>query len=379
MSRICQRLGMVYYVDSAPLLTLYVTIRGLNLAERAGALVEMALMYASMALATGLIPRFGLARHYARLALEAGLRTTDSAARGWVHELRGSLAFGFGEWESARTELEQALALFENLGARRPADECRALLGAAAGAHGEFARGLRLWEQVVVNSRRRHDVNATAWGLTGQADNLLSLGRVEEAIARAAEAIALREAYPLQVSEMVRTSTSPVMALARLRRDEVDLARPELAVGAELVARPPTAPFTYAGHTAVAGAYLAVIEITDRTERRAVMKAARRALRHLGAFARVFPIGRPRFLLYRGLLDWADGHPARARRSWEGALAAAGQLDMPYEQALALRELGRRAPLAIERDERLARAAELFRRLGAAADLAETEALARAA
>jgi class 3 adenylate cyclase/tetratricopeptide (TPR) repeat protein len=379
MSRICQRLGMVYYVDSAPLPTLYVTIRGLNLAERAGALVEMAQMYASMALATGLIPLFGLARHYARLALEAGLRTTDSAARGWVHELRGSLAFGFGEWESARTELEQALALFENLGARRPADECRALLGAAAGAHGEFVRGLRLWEQVVANSRRRHDVNATAWGLTGQADNLLSLGRVEEAIARAAEAIALREAYPLQVSEMVRTSTSPVMALARLRRDEVDLARPELAVGADLVARPPTAPFTYAGYTAVPGAYLAVLEITDRTGRRAVMKAARRALGHLGAFARVFPIGRPRFLLYKGLLDWADGHPARARRSWESALAAAGQLDMPYEQALALRELGRRAPLAIERDERLARAAELFRRLGAAADLAETEALARAA
>jgi hypothetical protein len=68
---------------------------------------------------------------------------------------------------------------------------------------------------------------------------------------------------------------------------------------------------------------------------------AARAVGHLGRFARVFPIGRPRYLLLRGHLAWTAGRAAAARRDWRAALAAADRLDMRYDQALALDVLGR--------------------------------------
>jgi hypothetical protein len=68
---------------------------------------------------------------------------------------------------------------------------------------------------------------------------------------------------------------------------------------------------------------------------------AARAVGHLGRFARVFPIGRPRYLLLRGHLAWTAGRAAAARRDWRAALAAAERLDMRYDQALALDVLGR--------------------------------------
>jgi hypothetical protein len=95
---------------------------------------------------------------------------------------------------------------------------------------------------------------------------------------------------------------------------------------------------------------------------------------HLGRFARVFPIGRPRALLHRGLVAWADGHPARARRDWRAALAAAERLEMGYEQALALDILGRHGEPG-QRPAARERAGRLFERLGVR-DLTSPEVLA---
>jgi hypothetical protein len=95
---------------------------------------------------------------------------------------------------------------------------------------------------------------------------------------------------------------------------------------------------------------------------------------HLDRYARVFPIGRPRALLHRGLIAWADGRAARARRDWRAALAAAERLDMRYEQALALDILGRHGEPG-QRAAARERAGSLFEWLGVR-DLTSPEVLA---
>jgi hypothetical protein len=101
---------------------------------------------------------------------------------------------------------------------------------------------------------------------------------------------------------------------------------------------------------------------------------AEQAVGYLGRYARVFPIGRPRALLYRGLLAWLAGRPAPARRAWRDALAAADRLGMRYDQALALEMLGRHGEPG-QRPRYRERARELFDQLGVT-DQSSPEALA---
>jgi tetratricopeptide (TPR) repeat protein len=68
---------------------------------------------------------------------------------------------------------------------------------------------------------------------------------------------------------------------------------------------------------------------------------AGQACQALRLYARAFPIGQPRAWLWQGLYEWLSGRPGRAKAAWRKSLAAAERLAMPYEQALALSELGR--------------------------------------
>src|SRR5207253_3011809 len=99
---------------------------------------------------------------------------------------------------------------------------------------------------------------------------------------------------------------------------------------------------------------------------------ARRACAALWRFAGVFPIGRPRAWLRQGLAHWLAGRPRRAVRAWDRACQEARRLGMPYEEGLAEFEAGRHLPPDDpRRPAHLARAREVFARLGTAPDLAE--------
>ncbi|MCI0527435.1 MAG: hypothetical protein L0Y56_08320, partial [Nitrospira sp.] len=102
---------------------------------------------------------------------------------------------------------------------------------------------------------------------------------------------------------------------------------------------------------------------------------AGRACKALHRYARIFPIGRPRAWLWQGLYDWLAGRPSKAFKTWKKSLATAEQLVMPYEQGLTHYEIGRH----LESDDpargvHLNRAYEIFIKLGAAYDLARTQA-----
>lgn len=105
------------------------------------------------------------------------------------------------------------------------------------------------------------------------------------------------------------------------------------------------------------------------TEReKSEMKAlAQQACRALHKFARTYPIARARAFLWQGLYDWLDGKPRSAQKNWQKSLAAAQKLSMPYDEALVYREIGRH-DTGSKRDLNLARANEIFGRLGVALD-----------
>jgi hypothetical protein len=85
----------------------------------------------------------------------------------------------------------------------------------------------------------------------------------------------------------------------------------------------------------------------------------------LRGFARVFRIGRPRALLLTGRELEISGGTQTALRATNKSLACALRLGMPYEEALARRQLGKLLPAADpQKSHQLKQALALFSRLG---------------
>src|SRR5215211_5019121 len=66
--------------------------------------------------------------------------------------------------------------------------------------------------------------------------------------------------------------------------------------------------------------------------------------------------------LVRDYGDWLNGKPRSAQQNWQKRLGAAQKLSMPYDEALAYREIGRHTT-GSERDFNLACATEIFSRV----------------
>ena len=104
-------------------------------------------------------------------------------------------------------------------------------------------------------------------------------------------------------------------------------------------------------------------------ERAAFEKLADQAVRGAEAYAKVFPIGLPFSLLWRGLRLKLAGQPDKARRVWERCHAEAVRMNLPYEEGRALLEMGRHLPPGHpERRSLIGRASAIFTELSALVD-----------
>jgi tetratricopeptide (TPR) repeat protein len=90
-----------------------------------------------------------------------------------------------------------------------------------------------------------------------------------------------------------------------------------------------------------------------------------RAIAKFHWYAKVFPVGRPRWLCHRGTMHWLAGQPRKAARDWARSLREAEKMEMPLEQGFAHYEIGRHADKdSPERTKHLTLALEIFEQLG---------------
>ena len=213
---------------------------------------------------------------------------------------------------------------------------------------GELAAVRPLLAELDRLGRQSGDAQVRAWAVAGHAVIGLRTGDLAEASA------ALRR----------RPAPAPEALLALLQGDRA-MAVETLRRALEQAALPPVKCYwfdLYAMSAEVALALWLDRRGRDGGDTGPWRAMADQAVGYLGRYARVFPIGRPRALLHRGLLAWTAGRAA-ARRDWQAALAAAERLGMRYEQALALDMLGRHGEPG-RRPANRERAAALFQELG---------------
>jgi class 3 adenylate cyclase/tetratricopeptide (TPR) repeat protein len=345
-------------------LSFYVSLRCLNLAERAQPSAETALVYAVMTNGAGALPLHGLARRYRDLALETARTLDDPALDSQVLLFISLYEGGTGDWPVCRERVARAEQLSRQVGDIRRAEECLVIAGYLHLHTGDYAAALRCYESAAASARRRGDRQTAGWGLLGMARVAMARGRYEQALA------ALREAMPAVTDRLGGIEAQGLSALAQLALGQADQAWHAAGAGLRLLREAQPVSFTtLTGTAAVAECLLALWlqaragSAVDRPD--VILREARRALGVLRRFARIFPIGRPRWLLQHGRYLLATGAAARALQCWQQSAAAASALAMPGDEAQAWLALARHGSGAAAMVAH-ARAAALFETLGLA-------------
>ncbi len=354
--------------DEAGPIGLYTCFGALNLCEDAGrSSPELAHAYTNVGYLCCLFSH-PLARAYmrrARAAVDGLERTSRLSGLGNALLAANLHALIVGDWQTCERGHAQAMRICDRLGDHTNWALNLSLLGYLAWFQGQFARSWDLITEFYRDALASNHAQHQAMGLAGQVWYLFHAGQTAEAVAVAESALPLFATTPgVRIPE---SNTRAMLAGAYLRQGELSQAR-RAAEGASSLIAQTSLPF-YANifiHGQIADVNLALWEREQGQDAKAAAgyrAAARQACRSMHRLARFFPIGLPATWRRQASLDWQDGKPERARRAWQKSLESAQKLGIPYDEACAYYEIGRRASGA-ERDANLARANEQFERLG---------------
>jgi class 3 adenylate cyclase/tetratricopeptide (TPR) repeat protein len=345
-AEVCERLFVLDYHAGRRARAVHQAVKGLNLAEAAGSRSAEARLAAACSVSAGVLARHRLANAYQRHALNALEGNDDYSARAWVLQAAALYGIGVGHWTEAGQRLEEAARITRRLGDPRRLAEITGLQAWKRYLQGELTDVVPLLDELNRLGQRSGDAQVLGWAVAGHAIHGLRTGNLD----KAAQALGRRPAPAPEamLSLLLGDRARAIEALQRALRQ---------------ASRPPVKCYwfdLYAMSSEVATALWLAHRGDDARPWRAM---AEEAVGYLSRYARIFPIGRPRALLHRGLHAWRAGRQAHARRDWQRALATSERLGMIYDQALADDLLARHGHPE-QRPGHGQRSRELFYRMG---------------
>jgi len=227
-------------------------------------------------------------------------------------------------------------------------------------AQGRFAEVYAIGEQLKESGAGRDDAQGELWGWLFQGTSLLRQGDYRTAMARFRNGEALLDAG---VGAINVGWLYGLMAETYWRLNDQERARAAAASASQaLYAERPGVVFALDGFTGVADVYLGQWATGRAREAATAKSASELAVKKLGAFSKVFPIGQPASHRYAGEVKEQAGDVDAARKEWEQGIESAVQLQMPYEEGRLRLSLGRSA----KERAHLEAARDLFEATGAA-------------
>jgi serine/threonine protein kinase/tetratricopeptide (TPR) repeat protein len=339
----------------------------LNLGEPAGPSADLACGYALMAAVAGTIPLNAMADAWSDRALELVERVGSPYHVAFVLQRVASYHLWMTRFAAAEAGFQREIDIARRIGDQRLLGDAMICAIFAANYQGQFKRAAEMFREVEAWTRKTGDPQAQTAGPIAGAMARLRLGDVDRALALCQGARPFVDASPA-VHDDIRCYG--VLSLAALRSGDARLAREAAErVLAIVQSTRPVAYWTHDGMVSVTEATLALWEASKPADRAALERMAKQAVRGMEAFAKVFPIGEPFALLFRGLYEQLAGRAGAARKAWERCLAAAVRLRMPYDEGRAHLEIGRHlGPRDHARRRHLERALAIFTELGTVPD-----------
>jgi serine/threonine protein kinase/tetratricopeptide (TPR) repeat protein len=355
-----ERLSQTYFFLNEPNLAFGAALQCADYAERLGSSPELARGYAVLSVGFGYVPMQGLVELYGRRAEKVASGSGDPHAEGFVAFLRGLATLSDGRHVEARQYLTKALDVARSNRDVRSSEEILAVLADAVRIFGDRVEAMRLHDEMLSAARRTHNLQGIAWGNIGRGLTLLAVGNAHEAIA------VIDEARPIveQIGDTTQLIGLGAVAFAHAMVGDWNEARSVAHHTLRLSrATRPAGYHLYAGYQGMCDVFLGSWEreLSRGRAPAADVRAAEESCAIFDSYARIFRIGRPQALYYRGLFEWLSGRKRKARRKWNQALELAIELDMPVESARSHYEIGRRLPMGDDaRSKHLTRAGELF-------------------
>ena len=389
-SRVAALIGEIYYfqgnLSGFPLLNLM----AINLGEKSGEPLIAGLAYSNLGYLVGTLRLRRLARRYfdrARTAedLEAHPQLVAPPYVLELHEMgpghliavalaESVLALTFGELAEAQEIVSVGLARCVKLGDKYSAGIALAVRGFVHYSSGQIEDARIDYNQLLTSARQRVNREHEGWATSFSIPVLLAQGKVDEARKMAAEAIAILDDVDRLTVPIVHGTRSQVLL-------ETGQAR-EARASAELASKGfDSSPFFIyvVGFAGTLDTMLRLIE-ADRevssAEASTLVAEARAVVRKLRRFARILPFARPKYWLFKGMLESLEGHRSRALRSFRKGLAQAQSSGFIWDEGLLHLQMARIAePGSDERDAAVAKATRLFMEVGSAQDLERVAAL----
>lgn len=364
----CYRtLGQIYYLDGEPAPRLvYVTLRGVNVGEAAGPSPALARNLSNMGTLCGFSGAQKWADWYARRAVGMAEQEGQYAAAAYVWSINSLTEAQRGNWKAAKAANAEALRRVQQLGDYNVEAEVWVIRATVNICEGDFAAAPEAWQHARALAERSGNAQILCWSLLDEVDTLLGRGDTEGA----AKVLDAALAVPTAASDGSSTiDKQRATAMTRLRQQRYAEAVVAADVVVEMVTRQPPTGYHWLDFCASAiEVYLSVLEEGGAyaLEHRELLEArAARGCKALAKLSRIFGNVRPRAWLLRGMLHLRRGESGKALHAFRRAEAIAVAMDMPFEQARALCEIGR-----LEEGEARASsgaaAAVIFERLGAA-------------
>jgi class 3 adenylate cyclase len=389
-ARAYQGLMEIYYLDNSPLNTLAAAMKSLNVAELAGPSPELARAYASMGAIMGFVPWHKSAEAYCRRALETAESVGDLPALSWASLCKGIYESGLGKWSEATELFTTVEQISTRLGDERNIGDgiqCQAMVNFF---RGDFAQSASLAGRLYLAAGRSKEQRLKAEALRWKAGNLVVRNGLDKLPPCLDELQNLRAAEKNGGFALL-ADVHALFAKMHLQRGDYLKAFQEVEDAAQRIAKISSSTHEMLlERSAVAEVYLRLWEQAAQGGLKSAngqavadfiskcRAGAARAVKALGSFSRVFPIGRPAQFLWSGVYSQLSGNSAKAASAWAKSLAFAQDLQMTYAEALAELEIGRHLPPGdSSRGAHLQRASQIFERAGAQFDLQRAQAAAK--
>ena len=359
-------LGQIYYLngDPAPALA-YLTLRGLNVAEQVGPSPDLACILSNAGTLMGLLGRHAWADWYAARATAMAGREGHYAAGAYVWNIVALKDAQKGDWKAARAANDTAMDLVQALGDFNLEAEVCVVRATINICEGDFNAAPAAWRRARELALRSGNRQIECWSLLDEVDTRLGGGDTDGADAVMQAAFAVPTA-PNDGSSTIDKHRALATTRLRQGRDD-DAVRAADVVVTMVTEKPPTGYHWVDFCASAVEVYLEVLarrHATGPVSVRDMETRVRRGCAALSRLSRVFWNVRPRARLLRGGWLWHQGHHHRAMTAWRAAERIAIDMDMPFERARALLEIGRHSPTEQARAA-LATALSIFSALGA--------------
>lgn len=355
-------LGNINYLKLESLPMLHHTLASLNISEDGGSMSAgrvWALGSASAIL--GFIPNHSLAKHYAGKALHASEQVDNPRSQMWTYLAVGVYKLGVAEWEESRNAILKMKQLaLSTSDSRIEGDAEIVLAGLEYYRGGDFVACQKIYDNLMAQAKKSGNLLHLTWATYGNSFLHIVRGEFERALENAKEGDSL-DPTPINVAHL-----NSIRAMANWRLGKAEQAVKHLSVALPIVETLP--PQVYS----LLIAYRIMAQVTFEIWEQGITfdvhgwhstaeirKTVSKLLKLLKKFKPAFLMAEPTFLYFQGMKKWMDGKHGAALKDWETSVQSARKFSMPWDEANALREIGKHSEGAT-RQKHLQQAFNLF-------------------